>query len=95
MARSDWRSAGAYDDLRPPDAPAFAYEFLRRNPQFLADHARLMHKSRKQVLEATEMEEFSKRWGVRFRQKIGYHPTRRRVVDATGASEHRDPDANS
>ena len=28
MARADWRSASAYEDLRPLDAPAFAYEFL-------------------------------------------------------------------
>ena len=41
MARADWRSAGAYEDLRPLDAPAFACEYLRRNPDFLADHARL------------------------------------------------------
>ena len=46
MARADWRSAGAYEDLRPLDAPAFAYEFLLRNPDFLSDHARLARTSR-------------------------------------------------
>ena len=46
MARPDWRSASAYEELRPLDAPAFAYEFLCRNPEFLADHARLTRKGR-------------------------------------------------
>ena len=51
MARADWRSASAYEDLRPLDAPAFAYEFLLRNPDFLSDHARLARSSRKRTLD--------------------------------------------
>ena len=66
MARPDWRSASAYEELRPLDAPAFAYEFLCRNPEFLADHARLARKGRARALDTDEKEEFSKRWGVRF-----------------------------
>jgi hypothetical protein len=54
MARADWRSASAYEDLRPLDAPAFAYEFLLRNPDFLSDHARLARSSRKRTLDAVE-----------------------------------------
>ena len=43
-------SASAYEELRPLDAPAFAYEFLCRNPEFLADHARLARKGRASYL---------------------------------------------
>ena len=66
MARADWRSASAYEDLRPLDAPAFAYEFLRRNPDFLSDHARLARNSRNRTLDPAEAEAFAQRWGVRF-----------------------------
>ena len=59
MARADWRSASAYEDLRPLDAPAFAYEFLLRNPDFLSDHARLARSSRSRPLDAAEAEAFA------------------------------------
>ena len=95
MARTDWRSASAYEDLRPLDAPAFAFEFLRRNPEFLDHHGRLMRKSRNRALEATDAEEFSQRWGVRFRPKLEFRPTRSRAVDTTSAPERGDPGANS
>lgn len=92
MARADWRSAGAYEDLRPLDAPAFAYEFLRRNPDFLSDHARLTRKSRNRALDPAEAEAFAQRWGLRFRPQNRSRATRRRSVDAPGASECGDPD---
>ena len=79
MARADWRSASAYEDLRPLDAPAFAYEFLLRNPDFLSDHARLAQSSRKRTLDAADAEAFARRWGVRFRAKYKTRATRRSV----------------
>ncbi|MGH6821880.1 MAG: transcriptional regulator domain-containing protein [Methylocella sp.] len=94
MARADWRSANAYEHLRPLDAPAFAYEFLRRNPQFLADHARLTRNSRKRALEAAAVEEFSRHWGVRFQPNIEHYSARRGSVDAPRAPVSSDPDAN-
>lgn len=95
MARADWRSASAYEDLRPLDAPAFAYEFLRRNPDFLADHARLTRKARRRTLDAAEAEEFARRWGVRFQPQNRSRAAQRCSVDAPGASERGDPDQNS
>ncbi|EFI53019.1 hypothetical protein AfiDRAFT_1006 [Afipia sp. 1NLS2] len=94
MARADWRSASAYEELRPLDAPAFAYEFLRRNPEFLAEHARLKRMSRKRVLETAEIEEFSQRWGVRFQARLRFRATRRRSLDGPDAPERGDPDQN-
>lgn len=92
MARADWRSAGAYEGLRTLDAPAFAYEFLCRNPDFLSDHARLARSSRKRTLDAVEAEAFARRWGVRFQARFRSRAARRRSLDATDASECGDPD---
>ncbi|HEY1722913.1 MAG TPA: DUF6499 domain-containing protein [Magnetospirillaceae bacterium] len=93
MARADWRSASAYEDLRPLDAPAFAYEFLLRNPDFLSDHARLARNSRKRTLEAVEAEAFARRWGVRFQAKFKSRATRRALdgpdPPECGDSDHR------
>jgi hypothetical protein len=92
MARADWRSASAYEDLRPLDAPAFAYEFLLRNPDFLSDHARLARSSRNRTLDAVEAEAFARRWGVRFQAKLRSRAARRRSVDGPDAPECGDPD---
>ena len=92
MARADWRSASAYEDLRPLDAPAFAYEFLLRNPDFLSDHARLARSSRNQTLDAIEAEAFARHWGVRFQTKFASRALRRRSLDAGDSSERSDPD---
>lgn len=92
MARADWRSTGAYEELRPLDAPAFAYEFLCRNPDFLADHARLTRKSRKLALEAAETEEFARHWGVRFRPNDRTCKARRPSVDTPRPADRGGPD---
>ncbi len=92
MARADWRSASAYEHLRPLDAPAFAYEFLLRNPDFLSHHARLARSSRKRTLDAAEAETFARRWGVRFRTQLRSRAARRRSLDGPDAPERGDPD---
>jgi len=92
MARADWRSASAYEELRPLDAPAFAYEFLLRNPDFLSDHARLARSSRNRTLDAAEAETFARRWGVRFRTQLRSRTARRRSLGSPDASECGDPD---
>src|SRR5580700_5835746 len=91
MARADWRSASAYEDLRPLDAPAFAYEFLLRNPDFLSDHARLARSSRNGTLDAGEAEAFARRWGLRFQAQLRSRATRR-CLDSPDAPERGDPD---
>jgi hypothetical protein len=92
MARADWRSASAYADLQPLDAPAFAYEFLRRNPEFLKDHARLARKRQNRTLDAAEAETFARRWGVRFRTQLRSRAARRSSLDSPDTSERGDPD---
>jgi hypothetical protein len=93
MARVDWRSAAAYEKLRPLDAPAFAYEFLLRNPDFLSDHARLARSSQNRTLDAVEAEAFARRWGLRFQAKFRFRATRR-SLDGPDAPERGDPDQN-
>jgi hypothetical protein len=92
MARADWRSASAYEELRLLDAPAFAYEFLLRNPDFLSDHARLARSSRKRSLDAAEADAFARRWGVRFQAQPRPRTKRRRSLDTPSPSERSDPD---
>ncbi len=92
MARADWRSASAYEELRPLDAPGFAFEFLRRNPDFLRDHARLARKSRGRLLDPADADAFAQHWGVQFRSRITYTPSRWGPMDAPRPSNCRRPD---
>lgn len=85
MGAADWRSVDAYQELRLLDAPAFAFEFLRRNPEFLKDHARLVRKSGRQPLDPADAIAFAKRWGVRFRKGIVRTCRQRRSVDSQSA----------
>jgi hypothetical protein len=87
MSTADWRSADAYQELRSLDAPAFAFEFLRRNPEFRADHARLARKARGRPLEVSDADAFAERWGVRFRRRIAGASSKRRSMDGQGTSQ--------
>lgn len=88
MSGADWRSADAYEALRSLDAPAFAYEFLSRNPDFLADHARLSRMSRRGAPIEAEAQVFAERWGVRFHR--GRRFGRRHIgpLDTPSLAEH-------
>lgn len=87
MARPNWRSAGAYEDVRSLDAPAFAFEFLRRNDEFLQHHARIVRMTSDQPAHQVELQAFTERWGVRFRAKPGRCTCRRRPLDSKGLAE--------
>jgi hypothetical protein len=68
MSHADWRSADAYESLRSLDASGFAWEYLRRNSEFLRDQNKLERAARQSTLDPAEMEAFTRRWGVRFRE---------------------------
>ena len=69
MSRADWRTPGAYEELRSLDAPGFAWEYLCRNSDFLQDRKKLERSARRGVLNQAEADAFARRWGVRFRKR--------------------------
>jgi hypothetical protein len=89
MPRAEWRSPAAYEDLRSLDAPGFAWEFLSRNPAFQRDCKRLEHADDQDPLSAGELDDFARRWGVRFRKARASRPPS--SLDA-GEPAERDPD---
>jgi len=59
--RPDWRSPRDYEYLRQLDRAELAWEFLRRNPEYQKDFAR--------IVEATSPDAviIAERWGLCFR----------------------------
>jgi hypothetical protein len=58
----DWRLAAAYDRARDLEASGFAWEYLRRNPDYHRDHRALAPSITDPVLIAA----FRERWGLCF-----------------------------
>ena len=95
MSRADWRLPGEYDDLRSLDAPGFAWEYLRRNPDFIRDRTNLEEAEREGTLSPADEDEFASRWGVRFRQCLARRRSERDLMDRVCVAERRDADAFS
>jgi hypothetical protein len=69
MSHADWRNPSAYEELQSLDAPGFAWEYLRRNPDFQQERRKLERANRRGALNQTEVDAFARRWGVRFRKR--------------------------
>ena len=82
MPHIEWRSPAAYEDLRSLDAPGFAWEFLIRNPAFERDCKRLEHADDQEPLSAGELDDFARRWGVRFRERCRHDRSQFGPVDS-------------
>lgn len=67
MPQADWRSPAAYEDLRTCDASGLAWQFLTRNAAFEREWRKLEQAAGRGTLSADELDEFARRWGVRFR----------------------------
>jgi len=63
MSSPDWRSPGDYKGLQSLDAPGFAWEYLRRNPDFVHDRTKLEHAACKRRLDTGNADAFARRWG--------------------------------
>jgi hypothetical protein len=89
MRRAEWRSPAAYEDLRSPDAPGFAWEFLNRNHAFKRDCKRLEHANDQDPFSADELEDFARCLGgsISSYARVLVAP----LVD-TGELAERDPD---
>ena len=92
MSSKDWRSPDAYEYLRPLDAPGFAWEFLRRNPEFVQERDRLEQAAQQGNLNQAEADEFARRWGVRFRDRAEGYASGGRAVDCRSTSNRSSDD---
>jgi hypothetical protein len=63
MSESDWRSPEAYAIMQDAEAADFAWEFLRRNPEYRDDHRKLQLGGSLLALHW----KFRRRWGLSFR----------------------------
>jgi hypothetical protein len=89
MPQADWRSTAPYDDKRKLDAPGFAFEFLRRNAEFIRDHQRLVRLARRNALSRKSRETFAQRWGLRFREVRARRQATNDPVDDGGPAKCR------
>ena len=89
MSNGDWRSRAAYgSDL---DAPDFAWEALRRHPEYRSDYERTQGKEA--LGPEAEVANLARRWGLTF--SGGSAPARFRaacVLAARAARPHGDSD---
>jgi hypothetical protein len=63
MLNINWRSPAAYRHAQRIPAAGLAWEYLRRDEDYQRDFERL---KRMKKPSARRLEEFSKRWGLRF-----------------------------
>lgn len=66
MLRPDWRSAADYEPLRDADTATLAGEFLKRNPNYIADVERLTRLAKIGELTSADRDAFATAWGLRF-----------------------------
>jgi hypothetical protein len=59
-----WRISTAYDYVQDLDAPDLAWEFLRRNPEYQKDFARMKSEGQDDGIVAAALAE---KWGLSFR----------------------------
>lgn len=66
---SDWRDEAAYEKLKPLDRSGFAWEYLRRNPQYRDDRRKRTTVARlsEGVITTDGTSPPLLSWGLRFR----------------------------
>jgi GrpB-like predicted nucleotidyltransferase (UPF0157 family) len=68
MPTQYWRSAETIERLKQLERPGFAVEFLRRNPDYQQDYARILRQAaRGQAQAEAARATVARRWGLRFR----------------------------
>lgn len=89
MPQGEWRSDAAYEDKHALDAPGFAFEYLRRNGEFVRDHRRLEGLLKRGKLTRQLREAYARRWGMRFREVRARRSKPRDPVDDDSSSRCR------
>lgn len=64
MTRFDWRSPEAYESIQEVNAAGFAWEFLRRNPDYRAE---VRKNNGGAAFEPESAGNFARHWGLPFR----------------------------
>ena len=95
MSHADWRNPTAYEELRSLDAPGFAWEYLRRNPDFQQERRKLEQANRRGALNQTEVDAFARRWGVRFRKRHRDNQSQLGSLDGARPAKRDRPDGTS
>jgi hypothetical protein len=68
LSKSFWRSAEKVAQLNQLERADFALEFLRRNPAYRDDYARMqLHIAHRRVDPDKASADLGRRWGLRFR----------------------------
>ncbi|MHB2266771.1 transcriptional regulator domain-containing protein [Aliihoeflea sp. PC F10.4] len=68
MIEIDWRSPAEYRHARTITAAGFAWEYLRRHPEYRHDVQRL---TLPKCPAPDQLERFTERWGLRFSTRPG------------------------
>ena len=63
MPDFNWRSPEAYDSVKALEPSGFAWEYLRRNPNYQGDFDALSYATPDPIMITT----FRRRWGLCFR----------------------------
>lgn len=88
MATFDWRSPDTYKPIQDINAPGFAWEFLRRNPDYRRDVSRI---ARTTPLGGRADAAFAQRWRLSFRRRSRFVGDRRSCVLAACRDAIRRP----
>jgi hypothetical protein len=88
----DWHLESAYDFLWSAEQPALAWAYLRLNPAFLEDCARLEQNLRHGRLKGEDEDVFALRWGVRFRGGAADEFRRRGLLGRARTAQRPPPD---
>ncbi|MFC5422892.1 transcriptional regulator domain-containing protein [Bosea eneae] len=75
VSSRDWRSESAYEELNTASLRDLAWEYLRRNPDYVRDHAEAMAARSDAAAAAT-----AQTWGLRFRRRSAPSRKQRRRV---------------
>lgn len=92
MSSRDWRSESAYEELNTASLRDLAWEYLRRNPDYVRDHAKATTASSDRAASAA-----AQTWGLRFRGRPAPSRKQRRrvLVGPISPSDPGDDDADS
>lgn len=88
MGLTDWQSNSAYEFVQQCDAPGFAWEFLRRNPEFISD-VNALESSGRRIPTNAQKQAFARKWGLRFRAARRCPRYRASAMDSPRVAKHR------